>query len=333
MEVSGSNSIRQLRGLLMFTPIYFFLSLIELTIKLGSTPAWFNGILERNQALLLAFQYTNNEQSRLLQFMVPEMFVRLFGVSVVHAYILQRWLFVWLAFCLFHFYLRKWFSQSLAFAGVCFLGAVMPLAFIHINSLQESAPLLMVMFLLGLWTIRAERWLLFTCVLLLGALDNETMLCLPALAFFVLYRGHRPSQLLPAIGTTLITALPAYVVTGIIRYLTRHQPHLGPVWQWPTNFSNTLHELTWPPIDYYHAMYLYPIFIFGILWVYAYLGYARKPDFIARSLLLVPLFIIPNYLTGISAEVREMIPLAFIIIPAAMFWMFKPDTEPAGNSP
>ena len=318
----------------MFVPVYAVLALIALGLKLSETPAWFNGTLDRNHALLMAFSYTNNEQSRLLQFAVPELLVRAFGFSVERAYIVQRWLFVGLAYCLFHFYLRKWFNRSLAFAGVCFLGAVLPLTFIGFNDLQESAPLLMVTFLLALWMIRSQRWWLFSLVLTVGALDNETVLCLPALVFFLLFRGFRPRDLVRPVAITLGTALPGFLAQGTMRYITRHQPHLGGAWHLPANVGNILRELTWSPVDYFHAIYLYPLFIFGALWLYACLGFRDKPEFVARSLWLVPLFVIPNLVTGIISEVREMIPLAFIIIPAAMFWMFPGSDHrmPAGTT-
>src|ERR1051325_9541384 len=58
------------------------LSFVCLTGKLSTTPAWFDGTLERNHHLLLHWSYTNNEQSRLLQFLVPEAFHRVLGLSV-----------------------------------------------------------------------------------------------------------------------------------------------------------------------------------------------------------------------------------------------------------
>ena len=112
------------KELLTFGLIYFFLSFINLRVKLLVTPDWFNGVLVYCQELLLQFNYTNDEQSRLLQFYIPELFRRLFSLSIEHAYILQRWMFVFLAFICFHKYLRKWFSVQGSFSGVLFLAAM-----------------------------------------------------------------------------------------------------------------------------------------------------------------------------------------------------------------
>ena len=88
---------------LIFGSVYLVLSLINLRVKLLLTPAWHSGTLEQNHQLLLSFSYTNNEQSRLLQFYVPEFLVRLFPLSVPNAYLVQRWGFTFLAFCCFHY--------------------------------------------------------------------------------------------------------------------------------------------------------------------------------------------------------------------------------------
>lgn len=54
--------------LLKFGSVYFFMSLINLRLKLSLAPAWFDGSLISNHQLLLAFKYANNEQSRLLRY-------------------------------------------------------------------------------------------------------------------------------------------------------------------------------------------------------------------------------------------------------------------------
>jgi hypothetical protein len=38
---------------------------------------------------------------------------------------------------------------------------------------------------------------------------------------------------------------------------------------------------------------------------------------------LIPAFILTHLYTGIIYEVRQMVPLGFVVIPAAFFWMFR----------
>ncbi len=125
----------------VFIPIYFFVSFIELTLKLETVYGiWFNGRLATIHRHLLGFEYYNNEQSRLLQWVIPQAIRDITHISIPQAYMVQRFAFVFLAFLAFHYYMRKWLSSGESFAGVAFLAAVMPLT--YKSDLQESAPLL-----------------------------------------------------------------------------------------------------------------------------------------------------------------------------------------------
>lgn len=308
------------KELLIFSPIYFFLSFINLRVKLLVTPDWLNGVLIYHHKLLLQLNYTNNEQSRLLQFYIPELFHRLFSLSIEHAYILQRWMFVFLAFICFHKYLRKWFSVQESFSGVLFLAAIMPLS--YFNHLQESAPLLLLTFLLGLWAIRESKTTSLMIVFLIGGLNNETMLILPLVYFLYNYKASKLKDLVILCRNTFLISLPLLLTIGPIRYITRNRPHLGGAWHLPDNLSGILSQLQANFFDFYRAHYLYIFFIFAVFWIYAFIQYKEKPLFLKRASLMVPFFIVAHLLTGIIKEVRQMLPLSFIIIPMALFYIY-----------
>lgn len=310
--------------LLQFGSIYIILALINLRAKLAVTPVWFNGKLESNHELLLAFQYTNNEQSRLLQYYIPEVFHSAFGLSIPNAYILQRWLFIFLAFLGFHFYLRKWFDSSVAFAGVAFLAAIMPLS--YQNHLQESASLLLLTFGLALWAIREHKTIGYALILFIGALNNETILVLPMVYFCYNFRSWEIRQVLHLSLLTIGTCLPAYLTAGTIRYITRDRPHLGGAWHLPDNIQGLFQNLKFTPLEYFKAEYLFIIFIFGVFWLLAFRHFSQKPLFLKRAWLVIPVFITIHFLTGITKEVRQMLPLSFIIIPMALFYLFPKNT-------
>jgi hypothetical protein len=327
-QAQGVSFLRKY-DLVKFGSVYFFVALIELQAKLSVTRAWFDGTLVDNHGRLLAFQGMNNEQSRLLQFYIPEAFRRIFGLSVLHAYILQRWLFVFLALLCFHAFLRKWFDARLAFAGVMSLAAIMPLS--YFNDLQESSALLMLTFLLGLWAIREHRTGWYTLILTVGSINNETMLFLPSVYFFYGFNGLQWKRLGRLTLTTLVTSLPAFLIVGAIRYLTRDRPHLGGAWHLPDNVGGILREIQSMPLDYWIRSYLYILFIFGAFWVLAFLKYARKPLFLRRAALMIPLFILGHFLTARIHEVRQMVPLSFIILPMAFFYLFPEDQDFEAN--
>jgi hypothetical protein len=269
------------------------------------TPAWFDGTLESNHALLLNFDYTNNEQSRLLQFFIPEFFHKLFGISIVNSYILQRFVFTTITFVVFYYYSRKWFSKIDAVLSIFLFAISIPLTF-H-NHLQESATLMSLAFLAGLWAIREKKTFFFVLVLIIGSLNNETMLFMPAVYFFVNLSSFTWKTINKLDVKTILLALPAYLIVGTIRYITRDAEHLGGAFHLYENIF-LLH---------------YPFVVFHVMWFLAFMYFKKKPLFLQRSLLTIPLFILPHMLTGIIAEARQMLPLAFIIIPASLLSYFE----------
>ena len=309
-----------IRELAIFAPIYFFLSLIALRDKLSLTPSWFDGTLVSNHTLLLHFGYTNNEQSRLLQFLIPELFRNLFSLSIPDAYILQRWLFVLLTFVCFHFYLRKWFGTPASFAGVLFLVAIMPLA--NIDDLQESSPLLLLTFLIGLWAIRDDNVPVLLLVSFIGGLDNETMLMIPVVYFFYHFKSARPRELGMLVRNTILISLPLVLTVGPIRFYTRDRSVLEDAWHLPDNLQGIFDKHALNFLHLYSDKYWFMFFIFGAFWVYAIVSYRRQPLFLQRAFLMVPLFIAAHLITGIISEVRQMLPLSGVLIPMGLFAVF-----------
>jgi len=307
------------RDYLCFAGVYFFLALVQLRAKLYATPAWFSGQLGRNHRQLLDFSYTNNEQSRLFQFLIPELFRRVFDLSIPDAYILQRWLFVFLAFLLFHRFMRNWFSHLEALCGVCLLAAVMPLT--YRNHLQESASLLMLLFVITLDAIYHERRAAYAGLLLAGAFGNETLLSLGALWFLRRLKSLSFKSFVRTGVETALLSLPGFVALGIIRYINRDNPHLGQPLQFFHNIDRLVASAKLPLLHWHDAFGLHFIFIYGFLWLFALLAYRKAPFFFKRSVIFLPFFLIPHWITGITSEPRQMIPLAFVVIPMSMFWI------------
>lgn len=318
-----------IRELLIFAPIYFFLSLISLRDKLYVTSTWFDGTLEQNHLQLLQFNYTNNEQSRLLQFYIPELLHRVFALNVQDAYIVQRWLFIFVAFICFHFYLKKWFALPGRFAGVLFLAAVLPLA--SLDDLQESSPLLLLTFLLALWAIREDNLPTLILVSIIGGLNNETMLAIPLVYFFFHFKSMRRDDLVIWLRDTILVNLPLVLIVGTIRYMTRDRPVLEDAWHLPDNLQGILNKKILNPLRWYDSTYWYPLFIYGAFWFYAIASYRKQPLFLRRASLMVPFFVVGHLITGITSEVRQMLPLSGILIPMGLFAICsgKPDSDSA----
>jgi hypothetical protein len=312
------------REFLLFSPVYFFLSYFLLILKEDSARMWRDGTLVGVHSSLMAFNYLNNEQDRLLQYLVPEILHRLLGIHIIHAYALARLGFIFLAFLVFHYYLRRWFSSGESLAGTVILAACIPLAF-TVNDVQESAPLLMLAFIACLWAIRDNHPIWFAIFLLIGGgLTNESALVLPAVYFFYNARSLKFKELFRVGWQTVVVALPAFIAQGTLRIINWHLPHLGGAYHLDenlTNIWNALRHLN--PLDYDLGPYLFPAVMFTIFWVYALIGYRRSPRFVQRALWMVPLFVIPNLITGIFREVRQMVPLGFVLIPPSLFLLFR----------
>ena len=253
-----------------FAPIYFFLSLINLHLKLRITPIWGDGSLLNDHDMFIRFIGTNNEQSRILQFMIPEVIHRIIGVSVENAYMIQRLGFVFLTFCCFHVYLRKWFNLAGAFSGVVFLSSIMPLT--YMNHLQESSPLLLLTFLLSLWAIRERKTVLLMVVFTVGAFNNETLLILPLAYFLNNYNRTDLHGLIKLIWKTFLVSLPLIIIIGTIRYITRNNPPLAPLWQFSNNISNFYMGFKSGVLSASNFIF----YLFNLLWIYAFLGFKKK---------------------------------------------------------
>lgn len=306
------------RELLVFAPLYAWLSFINYAIKLRVTPAWFS-TLEINHAALLNFSYTNNEQSRLLQFYIPELFHQVFGISIQPSYGLARLIFVFLTYLAFHRYLRKWFSAGEAFAGVALFAAIVP--FTHMNDLQESSPLLMLLFLLALTAIRDEQMCVMLSVFFVGGLTNETMLILPSVYFFYHLRFDNLKTVFGIAGKSFLISIPLLITLVPIRYYTWDRPVLGGGFHWPDNINNIFLQMSLNPLRWPGSDYLFFILLFGVLWCYSLIAYAISPRFLRRASWMIPFFILTHLITGKINEPRQMIPLSFIIIPMAMFFI------------
>ena len=326
----------------VFIPIYFFVSFIELTLKLRAAHGvWFDGKLAENHRLLWRFLYYNNEQSRLLQWVIPQAICKITKISIPQAYMVQRFIFIFLALLCFHWYLRKWLSTGESFAGVAFLAAIMPLT--YAGDLQESGPLLMLLFVLGLWALREHKILLFELILIVGSITNETMLILPAVYFFYQFRWVHPKNIdsryvvefAKLVGRTFLVAFLPFAIAATVRYITRDRPHLGgDVILWSSNW-----HMVWDAIininlfTLFQSYYLFFILLFSVFWLYALLGYKKSGLFLQRAFWIVPLFLLAHFITGRINESRQMIPLGFILIPMGLSFILSKEFDKPTESP
>jgi hypothetical protein len=195
------------------------------------------------------------------------------------------------------------------------------------DDLQESAPLLMLLFLLALLAIRDGRKLLLLCVFFLGGLTNETMLILPAVYLFCHAKTANFGSVATAALRAVAVSIPLFLTVLPIRYFNRERPHLGGAFHLPDNVDGILQDVLSNPLDMPFGRYALFILLFGIFWYYAIFGYKDAPFFLRRASWIIPPFIAAHLITGKINEPRQMLPLSFIIIPISMIFLLNKKTD------
>lgn len=302
--------------------IFGWLAFLCLRTRLFLAPTWFDGTLEHNHVLLLAGQYTNNEQSRPLQYLLPEALHAALGLSVPHAYAVTHFALLWLALGAFYRAARRWNGEAGALACVALLAAALP--FSYTDNLQESAPGLLLCVALGVWAVAEQRGGALAAVVGLGALNNESVLALPAL--WALARGLERGRAGwgRAIGEAALIGLPGLLVQGVLRAFTRGRPHLTDPYQLANNLADLRGSLGTHPADWFVAEALHPLFLLGPLFALALRGWRGRP-LVQRALVCwAPLYILPNLITGIVSELRLFMPVVLVLLPVATW---TPATE------
>lgn len=285
-----------------------FLAWITYHLKVATTPAWNDGTLELVHERLVHFSHVNNEQSRLLQYGIPEGLHRLLHVEVRTAYALQRLVFTSLALFLLLGFTRRWLNDAAAFAATVLFALL--ITYTARNDLQESAPLLACTFFAALWAMREQRPWLCALITWIGALNNETMLFIPVLIVITGARSWSIGHLAKLLGKAALIGAPALLTVAVIRYATRHLPYLGGGWHLQENLL---------------ALDTVLLF-FGVFGLLAFWRFRELPTFLQRGLLATPLFLLPNLMIGVITETRLLLPLCAFVLPAAL-WTFLPEAR------
>lgn len=230
------------------------------------------------------------------------------GAQMIDVWYATRLLFIFIAFCALHYYLRTWFSPGTSLTGVAITAATLPLVFTNSWPHPDHIPEL-ALFTLGAMAIARRRDGWFAAVLALAAFNRETSAFLVLLYFVA-------EPLTPA--RTLRTAIfgvewfAIYAGLRAVRGL-RHYDY----WQAGRN----LHDLGLLPAPfdpYYRAYAWFGIVLFGPLLYFA-LQAREAPAFARRALLVVPPFVVVCFLFSNIIESRIFTPLYPLVLPAALF--------------
>ena len=297
--------------------MYLLLAMASVRTKAFITIGYFNGALEHRHQDLLNGVSTAPNQYRLLEYYVPEWIHSLFHVSVTDAYIAQCLVWTALIYLTCHLYLRKWFDLKVSVIGTLFLAATMQ--WTYFDHLKESEPLNLLIFILGFYAIREDSWTWLLRLLVVGSFNKLTVIYLPAVYFQCGFRVIAFSRL---ITRTALLFLTVVIISVGIYWYYRNSPYETDLVQISYNLSGLAASLRLLPLSFYRAWHLGVLFLYGIFWITAFISWKAKPLFLRRAALIIPFFIFGHLMIARIDESRLFLPLAPIIIPMGLWYLF-----------
>ena len=268
---------------------------------------------------MIAGTFVSPDQYRPLTFYLAEGLVRL-GLPIHSAHEVWRVLFTSAALYVFYRYARGWFTPLIALLGTFILAAAIPLTYVY-YMMTVTDPLNMLVFFLAFWAMRDGRTRLLFPLVGIGMLNREAALLIPL--FYAATRWGRPwREWLPTAAGTALLAFALYIG---LRVIIGPKPACctdGPIEHLITNFTD------WRA--YVDALGVLSVTLWG-----AWLGWQRRPLFLRRLSLVIPLFLVPHLLYGPLREARYYLPLLGILIPMALFYLqeqVRQELEPSADS-
>ena len=238
------------------------------------------------------------------------------GASAETAWYVTRLTGIFLAYCVFHVYLRTWFSPAAALAGVSVVAATLPLTFTNSWPHPDSIPEL-ALFTLGAMAIARGRDLLFAATLACAALNRETSVFL-----VLLYVVAEPLSR-PRFVRSILFGAEWFAIYAGLRALRGFQHY--DYWQAARNWAEL--GLLAPNYDPYYRAYAYfVVVLFGPM-IYLALKAKAAPAFARRALLVVPCFIAVAFIFSSIIESRIFTPLYPLVVPATMFFFSNPPSS------
>jgi hypothetical protein len=173
--------------------------------------------------------------------------------------------------------------------------------------MQVSDPLNMLVFFLAFWAMREQRdrWLI--PLVGVGMLNRETPIMISV--FYAAFRLGLPwRRWLLIFVTTSVLAIAVYLGLRLVYGPKPPCCSTDPVEHLVVNFTD------WRA--YVDALGVLNIALWG-----GWIGWRRRPEFLRRASLVVPLFLVPYLMYGTVREARYYLPVLAIVIPLVLFYL------------
>lgn len=255
----------------------------------------------------------SSAQFRVLSFWIPELVSKAFAQPIFASYLIVRFVFTFLIFCVFHLFLLKWFNQEKAFLSVTFLAAITPLTYLPF--FQEADVILQFFFLICLWLTRERKFYLLLSIIAIATFAKETIVFIIPFYFLLYWRKDKKWKI-------ILESLILVVAWFLAFYVTHHAIYEGQnsrLWQLPYNLYFIKEYFEYNPLLNVHLLY---IPLFGLFWFLPFFRLKDKPPFFQVAAPFIIIFTILNFLFGWPEETRIMLPLAFLVIPSGIMVLF-----------
>jgi len=237
-------------------------------------------------------------------------------MPLIYVYALFRFIFFFLAFSLFHIYLRKWFDDKLAMIGTLSMIASLPLILTNWYCLPTDMPELITFILGALW-IKENKYKLLYILIPVATLNKETTIAL-VLLYFLNGIGKEKTGLLIKRSVTYFMLWAVTYGSLIAIFGFKTFPDFCTI----THNIEGLLSVFKTPNPYNHFYFF--IYLCGFYWILAFRNFRGKDPFLKRSMIVVSLFFLYVFFrVGAINEVRVFIPFYVFVIPLGLLSLFK----------
>jgi len=310
-----SAYLRREKNLLNIFLVYFFLTFTIGYIDFDRRVESFDTSTEYLEQVVKG-EFTLPMNARVL---IPYLVYSVHRVSHIplnYTYVLFRFLFFFLAFCLFHIYLKKWFDDKLAMIGTLSMIASLPLMLTNWYCIPTDMPEL-ITFMLGAMWIRDNKYKNLLLLIPIATFNRETTIALALLYLFYNFKREKASILVKKTAILFSLWLLPYLM---LLYIFGHLPR-GPLFVLLGNVQGLLSMFkTLNP--YTHHYFL--LYLCGFYWILAFIDFHKKDPFLKSSILVMTIFFLYVFFRGGRInEVRIFIPFYVFVIPLGLFSLFK----------
>jgi hypothetical protein len=213
---------------------------------------------------------------------------------------------VFTMFTLLFYYTKLFFPKLISLIGVLFVASTVGIA-LQDHYYQPWTFLEVIFLILGLILIYKKKYVALVFCILIATLNRETAILIPLLFFFTNCNFKNIFSQKKEIFITALFFMIWFLVYGGLRlYLGEDTRSITITEIWNVNMNHIEDAIT------------NNLLFFGIFWIFMIKGIKHVDNFIKRSILVVPFYLVLILVYGIWFEVRLLIPLYPILLPLGL---------------